>query len=71
MKRVRIGEVILVHNQNKKIGANSEYFAVILRMPNGPCKFLFTENEIDTANNRAIDNWEDTPDRSYLSTFLD
>ena len=71
MKRVRIGEVTLVHNQNKKAGANNEYYSVILRMPNGPCKFLFTENEIDTAHNRAIDNWEDTPERSYLSSFLD
>lgn len=71
MKRVRIGEVVLVHNQNKKAGDNNEYYSVILRMPNGPCKFLFTENEIDNANDRAINNWEDTPERSYMSTFLD
>jgi hypothetical protein len=71
MKKVRIGEVVLVHNQNKKVGANNEYYAVILKMPNGPCKFLFTLNEIDNANDRAINNWEDTPERSYLSTFLD
>jgi len=71
MKKVRIGEVVLVHNQNKKVGANNEYFAVILRMPNGPTRFLFTSNQLDEANDRAISNWEDTPERSYLSTFLD
>ncbi len=71
MKRVRIGEVTLVHNQNKKAGANNEYYSVILRLPNGPCKFLFTEHEIETASERATDNWEDTPERSFLSTLLD
>jgi hypothetical protein len=71
MKTVRIGELVKVDNQQRKNGANAEYYHVIVKGGSGPFKLLFTKTELDTANDRAVKNWEDTLERSFISKMID
>lgn len=71
MKTVRIGELVKVENQQRKNGSNAEYYHVIVRGDRGTFKLLFTKTELDAANDRAVKNWEDTLERSFISKMLD
>jgi hypothetical protein len=71
MKTVRIGELVKVDNQQRKSAANAEYYHVIVKGNRGPFKLLFTKSELDAANDRAVKNWEDTLERSFISKLID
>lgn len=71
MKKVRIGEIVKVENQQRKSAANTEYYHVIVRGDRGTFKLLFTKTELDAANDRAVKNWEDTLERSFISKLID
>jgi hypothetical protein len=55
MKTVRIGELVKVDNQQRKNGANAEYYHVIVKGNRGPFKLLFTKSELDAANARIAE----------------
>jgi hypothetical protein len=70
--KTRLGNVVLVDNQNRKKSANSQYYAVMLKNINNVYHpYLFTEIEMVVALERAKKNVEDQVEQSLLSKILD
>ena len=69
--KTRIGNLKKVENKNKKNGESMGYYSVIMKDDNGFSSFIFTENEIKSAQDRAKRNPEDGLDRSIVSYLLD
>lgn len=69
--KTRIGKLIKIKNQAKKITANGHYQAVILNSNGRYNSYLFTDVEIIVALERARKNVEDNLERSVISKLLD
>jgi hypothetical protein len=68
---VDTGELKLVKNTNKKVGANAEYFYTILDKDGRDTEYMFTPAELDKARYRATRNMEDwQPKRSVFSRIF-
>lgn len=71
MIKTRVGNLVRVENQDKKVAANKEYNAVILKKNNQYNQYLFTDVELDVAWARARKNLEDVIERNLASKILD
>lgn len=68
----RIGDAVLIENMSKKFGANKTYYLVRLQMPDGEeVDAMFTEDQIDTAIDRAKANPEDVPKNTIIDKVRD
>jgi hypothetical protein len=68
----RIGDLQEVTNKGRKFGSALKYFYVRLQSPNGEEKeYLFTENEVLKAEQRARINPEDLLKISKIRDFVD
>ena len=56
---VDTGELTLVKNTNRKLGANTEYFYTILDKEGRDTEYMFTPAELDKGRYRATRNTED------------
>ncbi len=62
------GELKLVENSKRKVGANANYYFTVLEDNNEDERFMFTETELERAKYRASRNPEDwMPRRSFFS----
>tara|TARA_Y100000361_G_scaffold152757_1_gene172963 strand:+ start:3723 stop:3959 length:237 start_codon:yes stop_codon:yes gene_type:complete len=68
---VDTGELTLVKNTNKRMGANSEYLFTILEEKGEEAEYMFTPAELEKARYRATRNIEDwQPKRSVFSRIF-
>lgn len=68
----RPGRTVRVYNKDKKHwNANKEYIAVIVKYLGEDVCLLFTDKELAKAENRANNNPEDIPKKSFLNNLLD
>lgn len=71
-KAKRIGDLQLVQNAKRKFGSYQEYYFARLQFPNGnEAAFLFTGDQLDTAEERAANNPEDLLAVGILRDALD
>lgn len=69
--KARVGNLKKVTNEKRKQAENLTYHSVIMKDEDGYSNFIFTENEIKLAKDRAKKNPEDGLDRSIASYLLD
>ena len=69
--KARVGNLKKVTNEKRKHAENLTYHSVIMKDEDGYSNFIFTENEIKLAKDRAKRNPEDGLDRSIASYLLD
>lgn len=73
MKKVKQGRIIEVDNTERKFGSALSYKAVWVEDANGKNErcLLFTDAEIEIAQNRADNNIEDLTKKSFLTDLTD
>lgn len=71
--RVKQGRLIRVQNTDKTFGSSDVYIAVQVEDADGSNErcLLFTEKEIQSAQERADKNKEDLTTKSFLTDLLD
>jgi NAD-dependent DNA ligase len=70
--KTRLGNVVEVVNQNKKIFSENEfYYAVMVKLDGQVVNLMLTEKEIIRALSRADKNIEDNLDQSVISKLID
>ena len=72
MPKVKLGRIIPVENKDRKFGSAVDYHLVWVEGIDG-CNerpLLFTEHELEQAQNRAIANQEDILEQSKLWDLL-
>lgn len=70
--KTRIGKVVEVANQNKKIFSENEfYYAVMVKLESEVVNILLTEKELIRAISRADRNIEDNLEQSAISKLID
>ena len=69
----RNGRLFKVENKGRKFGANKHYIFTYLENSNGDNEtpYLFTENELKDAENRANKNPEDLLEKNRFTDWLD
>jgi|TARA_R110002012_G_scaffold320581_1_gene544604 hypothetical protein len=63
------GEIVRVENKDRKFGSQKEYHAVHCAQNGLPVALLLTQNQLDDAVKRAMENQEDIPEITR-PTFL-
>lgn len=73
MPSVRNGRLFKVENSDRKFGANSHYIFTFLEDSDGENEtpYLFTENQLKRARERAKINPEDLLKKDRLTDWLD
>lgn len=72
VKAKRIGDIQKVDNQKPKFGANLKYNFIRVQFPDGSeVNLLFTDKEIQRAQERAAKNPEDLPKVSLFRDIWD
>ena len=71
--RIKKGRLIRVQNTERTFGSSDVYIAVQVENADGSNErcLLFTEKEIQAAQERADKNKEDLTNRSFLTDLLD
>ena len=71
--KVKQGRLILVENTERTFGSADVYIAVQVENADGSNErcLLFTEKEIQAAQERADKNKEDLTNRSFITDLLD
>jgi hypothetical protein len=71
--RVKQGRLIRVQNTDKTFGSSDVYIAVQVEDADGNNErcLLFTEKEIQSAQDRADKNKEDLTTKSFITNLLD
>ena len=73
MPRVKNGRLFKVENKDRKFGANSHYIFTFLEDSDGENEtpYLFTENQLKRARERAEINPEDLLKKDRLTDWFD
>lgn len=71
--RVKAGRIIRVKNKMKKLAANPVYYSVWVEDADGNNErcLLFTEKELQKAEDRASKNLEDLTEKSFFTDIFD
>lgn len=71
--RVKLGRLIRVENTDRTFGSADVYIAVQVEDADGSNErcLLFTEKELEAAQERADNNKEDLTTKSFLTDLLD
>lgn len=63
------GEIVRVENKDRKFGSQKEYHAVHCVQNGLPVALLLTQNQLDDAVKRAMENQEDIPEITRPTFF--
>ena len=72
MAKAKQGKIIPVDNKDRKFGANEKYYAIWIedKKKREKC-LLFTEHQLEVAQDRASKNLEDIPKKGFWSNLFD
>ena len=71
--KVKAGRIILVENKNQHFAAKDQYLSIWVEDADGSNErcLLFTERELNIAEERAKKNSEDIPEKGVITDFFD